>query len=348
MEDGEILDEPSTWEGIGEHDDDEPGEPEYVIAGTSPSQQGYGIREASVPPANMRKKQGEPVSQWGVRGQGIYYPCGVTIPKIPAGTYSVGRNDHGFFLETTKFPTDELLRFPDGPTPQVVDRVDRFWKSAEVFKKNGLLHKMGILMYGPAGCGKTSVIKLVTEDIIERGGLILLTDVPVWMAEVFRMVRRVEPTRSIVNIIEDIDDKMRESEHAVAILSMLDGGHQVDNILHIATTNYPDRLEERITQRPGRFDFIVKMGLPSELARRAYFERFVCFSEAKDKDGLEKWVKDTEGLGIAHLREMVASVECLGLDYDQTLARLKENKMRPPKRGSEKKLGYETVERSKW
>jgi hypothetical protein len=341
MADDEVLDDSEddseTWEGIGDEWAASPEPPLSTKAAQLGIAYGYG-----------GKKKREPVSQWGVRGTGIYYPCGVTIPKIPAGTYSVGRNDHGYFLEATKFPTDELLRFPDGPTPQVVDRVERFWARGEAFKKNGLLHKMGILLYGPAGCGKTSVIKLVTEDIMERGGVILLTDVAGWMAEVFRMVRGVEPSRSIVNIIEDIDDKMREPEHAGAILSMLDGEHQVDNILHIATTNYPERLEERITQRPGRFDFIVKMDLPSALARRAYFERFACFVDSEDKTGLEKWVKDTEGLGVAHLREMVAAVECLGLDYDQTLARLKENKERPPKRGGEKKLGYETMERKKW
>jgi len=269
-----------------------------------------------------------PISQWIVKSGGRYAPCGTTISKLPAAIYVVGSDNNGPFLEVARFPTDELLRFPDGPIQTVVDRAERFWKSKEKYEALGLLHKTGILLYGPAGCGKSSAIKLLIQDLIKRGGIVLITDRPRFMPMAFRMIRDIEKERPIVNIIEDIDDKMREPEDSTILLAMLDGEHQTDNILQIATTNYPERLEERITQRPGRFDLIVRMELPSEGSREFYLQRFL----NSDRKRLDKWVKDTNGLGVSHMRELVASVEGLGLDYDETLARLKLNKKKPPKR----------------
>ena len=36
-------------------------------------------------------------------------------------------------------------------------------------------------------------------------------------------------------------------------------------------------------------------------------------------------VEETEGLGLAHLRELVVASYCLGLDRNETLARLRTN-----------------------
>lgn len=299
--------------------------------------EGYGVQTGKIGMA-IQNKRDFSLSQWVTPEQGKYRPSGKTVKEIPAGLYAVESTPQGFQLATAEFPTDELVRFSDGPVELVVQQIERFWQRADVYKQFGLLHKRGMLLYGVAGCGKSSVIKLVTEDVIKRNGIVVITDSAEWMPTVFRMIREIERERSIVNIIEDIDSKMEDHDDSVALLSLLDGEHQVDNILHIATTNYPEKLEERIVQRPGRFDMIVRMGLPSALARQAYLQRFAFFKEGVE---LEQWVAETEGLGIAHLREMIAAVKCLGLDYTETLERLRENKKRAPKRMNEKEVGFE-------
>jgi hypothetical protein len=38
---------------------------------------------------------------------------------------------------------------------------------------------------------------------------------------------------------------------------------------------------------------------------------------------LELWVEDTKDMSIAHLRELVAAVYCLGQEYEDVLERLK-------------------------
>lgn len=282
-----------------------------------------------------------PISQWSSEGGGRYRPSGKTIKTLPPAIYTVGNDNRGFLLIETEFPTDELIRFPDGPTLEILDHAERFWSRKKKYDDYGFVHKMGILIHGIAGCGKSSSIKLVTEDIISRGGVVVITDHAQWMPFVLKMIREVEQERPIVNIIEDIDDKMASPEDSVAMLATLDGEHQVGNLLNLATTNYPERLEERITQRPGRFDWVVKMDLPSAPSREMYLKRYASFQGEEGVAKLKKWVGDTEGLGVAHLRGLVSQVECLGLGYDVILERLKTNIKHAPRRRDRHEVGFE-------
>ena len=39
---------------------------------------------------------------------------------------------------------------------------------------------------------------------------------------------------------------------------------------------------------------------------------------------MQRWVNDTEGLSIAHLRELIAAVFCLEQDYSDVIERLRQ------------------------
>jgi DNA topoisomerase IB len=45
---------------------------------------------------------------------------------------------------------------------------------------------------------------------------------------------------------------------------------QIEDVVYIATTNYPEKLQDRITNRPSRFDRRYKVELPNEEIRDAY------------------------------------------------------------------------------
>lgn len=104
------------------------------------------------------------------------------------------------------------------------------------------------------------------------------------------------------------------------LLSLLDGKTQVDHILSIGTTNYSERLDQRLLARPSRFDRVELIGLPSADVRRAYLERRVPDLVGAE---LERWVELSEGFSLAHLKELVLTVCCLGADVSQATARLK-------------------------
>jgi hypothetical protein len=278
-------------------------------------------------------------TQWRPKPDGGYAPCGSTQGKLPAGIYSVEHGEnHELVMKPATFESDDLKRLPGGLLEMIVGQIEVFWERMELFHGCGLLHKRGILLHGGAGCGKTSVIKLLADDMMRRDGIVVLMEDPDLSVKAFRAIRMIEPARPIVHIIEDIEEKMEEWDCS-SVLALLDGEHQIDNILQIATTNYPDKLEERVSQRPGRFDLVIRMDPPTADQRRFYLEGIPGLHLLPDE--LKQWTRDTEGMGISYLRELVASVSCLGLPYDETIKRLQEIHKRPPKAKKGDGVGFE-------
>ena len=88
--------------------------------------------------------------------------------------------------------------------------------------------------------------------------------------------------------------------------------NQLENIVYLATTNYPEQLEDRIINRPSRFDRRYEIGLPSYEVRLEYIKKKVL----DDNIDVEKWAKDTDDLSIAHIKELILSVLVYGVKYD--------------------------------
>lgn len=276
---------------------------------------------------------------WSKRN-GVFRPVGHTQDSVPAGIYEIDNDNSGWFLSRVKFPSDTLLRLPGMPIDYILDQIDTFWVREELFKQTGLLHKRGILMYGPAGCGKTSIIRLLCDDVVhKRDGIVIMVTNCRLAETALGGIRQIEPRRPILTIIEDIETFMGasdESSSARALLALLDGETQVDHVVHLATTNKPDLLEERVVRRPGRFDLVIGLNHPVADARKAYLHNLLHEHVAEEE--LQAMVDDTDGLGLAHLRELVVASYCLGLDRKETLARLRTN-VKTKFSGSKKSTG---------
>ena len=258
--------------------------------------------------------------------------------SIPSGVYEITRDDNGPIFKLTDFPTDNLMLLPGMPNEFILEQIDKFWDKEAIFKEMGFLHKRGIILYGPAGCGKTSIIRMLSDKIISRNGIVLNLTNPYHLSEGLEQFRSVEPDRQILLIIEDIDGHMEDSDTASLLLSILDGERQVNKIVYLATTNKPEVLEERIIKRPGRFDVIIGLDSPTTAARKEYLKSLV-----KDKisdEELTELAERTHGFGIAHLRELIAAWQCLGLDKETTLERLRANIKHTPRIKGDKEMGF--------
>jgi SpoVK/Ycf46/Vps4 family AAA+-type ATPase len=104
----------------------------------------------------------------------------------------------------------------------------------------------------------------------------------------------------------------------------------VNHIVVIGTTNYPEKLDKRLINRPGRFDRVVRIGLPGDGARALYLSAKMGTTQAPDGTDL---VSATKGLSFGHLRELIVAVEIQGKPVRETLDRL--NRMRKTPKSSE-------------
>lgn len=291
--------------------------------------------EASQKALPRRGKSTDPNSGdficWGVYGNGKYVSARRTIESLPIGIYKQDFDDaENLILTKVRIVTDKIFTLADTVSENILQSIENFWNARERFQKYGMLFKRGVMLFGPAGSGKTYTLQIICDKIIERGGIIVLCDNPKVTNKALKMIRQIEPDRPILNIMEDLDtlvERFGEQD----ILPMLDGEDQIDNIIHIATTNYPERLDTRLVNRPSRFDEIRKVGMPAANVRKAYMLSVLEGRDTIDEAELEKWVFDTEGMSLAHLRELVVSVMCLQRDYASTIERLKSMKTKQPK-----------------
>lgn len=230
------------------------------------------------------------------------------------------------FFYKINFSSDVPVSLPGLPSDYILSQIKEFWASEDLYKKYGLIHKRGILMYGPPGCGKTSIIRLLCDEILKLNGIVFCIESFTEASEFVSIFRAVEPTRPIMTIQEDVENVFSGSdktEEIKAALSFLDGQDQANNIVHVATTNDPDQMADKFIKRPGRFDLIIGVFAPAKETREAYL-RHVSKNQLTEEK-IQEIVQKTEGLGLSYLRELMATNLCLKIPLDETLKRINSN-----------------------
>lgn len=292
-------------------------------------EQYYGNKLVHAEQPSMPREQEPPkfdFSQWQVGTNGVFRPGAKTVPRLEPAVYAVEADQFGPYLERKSVLCDNIVDLPDSATTRVLGSMRKFWASAARYREHGLIYKRGILLWGPPGSGKTVAIHLLMRELIANGGIVLLCRNPEVTATILQIMRKIEPERPLIVVMEDIDETIASYSER-SILMMLDGETQVDNVVYLATTNYPERLGARIVNRPSRFDERILIPMPSFDSRLKYLASATAGS--LDEDALKQWAADTDQLSIAHLRELVAAVMCLDQQYSDVLERLRHMAERP-------------------
>jgi len=231
-----------------------------------------------------------------------------------------------FQFRARHLKADELIDFPGGLSTEVLHEIDRFWSLGQRYHELGYLHRRGYLFYGSPGCGKSSLVHKVVQRIVEAGHVAFLCEYPPSFVAAVSLFRSIEKDRPCVCVFEDIDTLI-ECHGDAELLQWLDGAYQIDRVVNIATTNYPEQLDRRIVTRPRRFDRIVKISAITAEARRAYLHwKLPNLSEEE----LEHWVDQTQDLSFAALSEVVIRTACLGTELEEVVEMLKAMEERPP------------------
>lgn len=274
-----------------------------------------------------------------------FVPAFQTIEQVPAGLYEIhwNANLQTYSLKKQSVHVDELYELPSEEIKSILEDIESFWKRRLIYQQYNFVHKRGILLYGEPGCGKSGIIQLCVKHIIERMNGIVINikdeDEVRNFGEFIQTFRKVEPARPLIVILEDIDSLAGEDRYSTTrLLNILDGIKQVENIVYIATTNYPEKLQERITNRPSRFDRRYQVDLPSDAIRRAYIESKLTKDDL-DKINIDEWLEYTKDMSLSHLKELIISVIVMGKDFEDAISHLTGLKERPivKKKG---KLGF--------
>ena len=165
---------------------------------------------------------------------------------------------------------------------EIKEAVELPLKEPEAFEKIGIRPIKGILLVGAPGTGKTLLAKAVATEreanfISIKGPEVLskyVGESEKTVRELFRKARMAAPCIIFIDEIDaianprgsDITDS-RVTERVVdTLLTEMDGLQDLKNVVVLAATNRPEDIDPALL-RPGRFDKIIEIPMPNEVAR---------------------------------------------------------------------------------
>jgi SpoVK/Ycf46/Vps4 family AAA+-type ATPase len=264
-----------------------------------------------------------------------YEPIGVTKEVLPSGFYKPvwDRYNGRYFFTSKEVITPKLYVLPNEIQTNILDDIKRFWKSEKRYKQFGQVYKRNILLYSLPGNGKTSLINIICKTLIEDyDGVVICIDTTDDLnsySSCMERLRSIEPNRRVITLIEDFERLAKDDYYSAMLLQLLDGNGQFDNVVTIATTNYPQILEKRFTCRPSRFNLVIEYKKPNAETRKAYIANKLCDSginveDKKIQKDIERYVKKTEGYTFDFLKEVIQGIYVDGLTEVQIFDRLEE------------------------
>jgi len=188
----------------------------------------------------------------------------------------------------------------------------------ELYRKNKIVFKRGLILSGVPGTGKTLLGKILCSQIDAAFIWVtpkFLTDAK-QVSNICTMARELSPS---VLFLEDID-LYGTSRHQTAdksvlgeLMNQLDGLIENQYVIVIATTNDEESMEKALKNRPGRFDRIIKIPEPDEVCRLKMLE---LFTKNLTLDGLDlkAIAKKTASFTGAHMKELVTTAVMNAMD----------------------------------
>jgi SpoVK/Ycf46/Vps4 family AAA+-type ATPase len=267
--------------------------------------------------------------QWEERFNG-YYPTTKTIPDIPTGIYKVlfDANSREFFLKKKKIYTDELIFLPYPEFEEILKDIGNFWELKEEYKKLKYIYKRAYLLYGAPGTGKTSLVNFLLKKLKEfYNGVIIDVEKTNEIGGVKKMVEKIleiTPDKKIIISIEDIDNFLNAGSYPdyTSLLSLIDGRDSMENVVVIATTNYPEKLEKRLTNRPGRFARLFQIGYPTEEIRKIFIKHKL---QNESEEIIDEIINKTDGLILDHIREVILQTKIYKRNIDEVVGEIRKN-----------------------
>jgi cell division protease FtsH len=173
-----------------------------------------------------------------------------------------------------------------------LQRVKAFLRNPKSYAALGAAPPRGVLLVGPPGTGKTLLAKALAGEskanfISVDGSYFTASFYGAGIAKVkslFKLARKNAPCVLFIDEIDGIGKRSRGGDMGGAeselnriinrVLVEMDGFEPLDNVVVVAATNHEDNIDEAM-RRPGRFDMLVRLTLPTLTERRQLFDLYI-------------------------------------------------------------------------
>lgn len=162
------------------------------------------------------------------------------------------------------------LFLPSDLKKDIKDMIENFLDNKDFYLQNKLSWKRGALLYGPAGTGKSSLIRTIIANYNFKPITIDATAGEGSMKEAFRYAEEQSPS---LLYFEDLDSLLQKMDIST-FLNLMDGISSKNGLFVIATANDISNFKANIMDRPSRFDRKFKIPLPNEKMSALYLKKW--------------------------------------------------------------------------
>ena len=155
----------------------------------------------------------------------------------------------------------------------------------ELFTRLGIEPHSGVLLYGPPGCGKTLLAKVIASEsdanMFSINGPEIMNkyygETEAKLRDIFKEAKENSPGIIFIDEIDAIAPKREEAygdveKRVVAqLLALMDGLTDRGNVIVLGATNRPDSVDPAL-RRPGRFDREMEISVPNADGRLEVME----------------------------------------------------------------------------
>lgn len=210
----------------------------------------------------------------------------------------------------------------DGALESTKKSINKFIEKKAIYKSNNLMYKLGIMMFGSPGQGKSSVVRHLISECLPKESIVLYVHGLPSMPFLQKVHTSLGDTLKVFIFEEftEVEEKTARSGQTDKLLQFLDGEYSLDNSIILATTNYPEKLPENMVNRPGRFDKLTHFGNPGKEAIKMLLKEFL------GREVTEEEVKEVDGLSIAAIKEVCMMNKIEDIPFIESSQALKDRK----------------------
>lgn len=224
------------------------------------------------------------------------------------------------FISSIPKRSMDSIFIPSESKRKLLNALDRFTSNEKFYKDKGIPYQLGILLEGPPGTGKTSLVKAIASYLNAN----IASMSPSYLFELPKSLSSFN--ESSIMVIEDIDTSNITRERSVIkiksaseinkdestdfsfsslsdVLNSIDGILSIHGRVLIMTTNHLEKLDPALF-RPGRVDVLIHVGYVTQETFNEFILSFFNKKVEREFIGKEVTISKLQGEYL------------LGKDYD--------------------------------
>jgi hypothetical protein len=253
-----------------------------------------------------------------IPGQPIIGYVKVKENQMPYGIYSLVKVDFTEFgFRSININSDDYIDFNNVDINDFEKKLSQFFDNRSKYNNLGARHKGATLLYGPPGSGKsTSIVHSIKNLCKDKYCFFIGKGIDLSVLNEFKESFKGQ---NVIIILEEVTERLGMGTED--LLNFLDGYSSWDNCYVIATTNYPEQLPPNLANRPGRFNNLIEIKLPTDEQKTIFLEK-----KGFSLEEIQKVLPKTKEFSIDEISQLALHSKIENQPLDVYLKILEDNK----------------------